>query len=113
MIQIIERKESSFTDSDLKKMQEMYKNPTLTKSDIVIAWENNEIVRIADAGDYKYAYEDFAKFENGFEKELRNEMDYETFLQEIKKGYGKSGCVQIARLFELSNGIWYDNEYSM
>ena len=33
------------------------------------------------------------------------------FINELKKGYGKSGCIQVARLFELSNGIWYDNEY--
>lgn len=111
MIQFIEREENSFTDEDLKKMQEIFQNPDLTKADIVNAWNENEIVRIADAGDYQYAFEDFAKFEDGFEKEVRNEMDFETFLTELKKGYGKSGCVQIARLFELSNRIWYDNEY--
>lgn len=111
MIQKITRSEESFTDADLSVMRTMFNNPALTKADIVTAWENNEIVRIADAGDYKYAYEDFAKFEDGFDKELRNKMDFDTFLNEFKKGYGKSGCVQVARLFELSNGIWYDNEY--
>lgn len=54
--------EESYTDDDLKYLREIFCNPDLTKSDIVQAYENNDIV-------------------------------------------------QIARLFELSNGIWYDNEY--
>ena len=111
MRQFIDKNESSFTNEDLRKMQKIFKNPAMTKSDIVIAWKNNEIIRIADAGDYEYVFEDFVKFEDGFEKELKNEITYETFLKELKKGYGKSGCVQIARLFELTNGVWYDNEY--
>lgn len=102
---------NSYTDEDLKHLQEIFQNPEMTKDDIVMAYENNEIVRIADAKDYQYAYEDFAQFENGFEKEARNELSFEQFMTEFKKGYGKSGCVQVARLFELSNGIWYDNEY--
>lgn len=103
--------EESYTDEDLKYLQEIFQNPEMTKEDIVMAYENNEIVRIADTKDYQYAYEDFAQFEDGFEKECRNELSFEQFMTELKKGYGKSGCVQVARLFELSNGIWYDNEY--
>ena len=103
--------ENSYTDEDLKYLQEIFQNPEMTKDDIVMAYENNEIVRIADAKDYQYAYEDFAQFEDGFEKECRNELSFEQFMEELKKGYGNSGYVQIARLFELSNGIWYDNEY--
>lgn len=102
---------NSYTDEDLKFLQEIFQNPEMTKDDIVIAYENNEIVRIADAKDYQYAFEDFAQFEDGFEKEERIEMTFEDFMIELKKGYGKSECVQIARLFELNNGIWYDNEY--
>ena len=83
----------------------------MIKEDIVKAYENNEIVRIADAKDYQYAYEDFAQFEDGFEKEERIEISFEQFMTELKKGYGNSSYVQISRLFELSNGIWYDNEY--
>ena len=103
--------ENSYTDEDLKYLQEIFQNTEMTKEDIVMAYENNEIVRIADAKDYQYVYEDFVQFEDGFEKEVRNELSFEQFMEELKKGYGKSGCVQIARLFELSNGIWYDNEY--
>lgn len=102
---------NSYTDEDLKYLQEIFQNPEMTKDDIVMAYENNEIVRIADAKDYQYAYEDFAQFEDGFEKECRNELSFEQFINELKKGYGESDCVQVARLFELSNGIWYDNEY--
>lgn len=38
-------------------------------------------------------------------------LSYEEFLIELKKGYGKSNYVQIARLLELSDGIFYDNSY--
>lgn len=102
---------NSYTNEDLKYLQTIFQNPEMTKEDIVMAWENNEIVRIADAKDYEFAYEDFAQFEDGFEKEVKNELSFEQFMTELKKGYGVSGCVQVARLFELSNGIWYDNEY--
>lgn len=102
---------NSYTNEDLKYLKTIFQNPEMTKEDIVMAYENNEIVRIADAKDYQYAYEDFAQFEDGFEKECRNELSFEQFMTELKKGYGVSGCVQVARLFELSNGIWYDNEY--
>lgn len=61
---------------------------------------------------WKEAYEDFCNFENGFDKDCRNEMTYEEFCAELAKGYGNSDCVQIARLYEDKNGvIWYDNEY--
>ena len=103
--------EESYTDDDLKYLREIFHNPDLTKSDIIQAYENNDIVRIADAGDYEYAYEDFAKYEDGFEKSVQNKFSYDDFINELKKGYGKSGCIQVARLFELSNGVWYDNEY--
>ena len=110
-MQSIERDVRSFTDADLTKMQKMFSNSNLTKQDIVDAWNNGNIVRIADAGDYKYAFYDFAQFEDGFEKECKVNITYEEFVKELEKGYGKSVYIQIARLFELSNGIWYDNEY--
>lgn len=103
----------SYTDEDLKYLQEIFHNPEMTKEDIVMAYENNQIVRIADSKDYEYAFEDFVSFEEGFEKEARNKMSFDEFMVELKKGYGKSGCVQVARLFELSNGIWYDNEFCL
>ena len=103
--------EESYTDDDLRYLRKIFQNPYLTKSDIVQAYENNDIVRIADKGDYEYAYEDFAKYEDGFEKSVQNKLSYDDFINELKKGYGKSGCIQVARVFELSNGIWYDNEY--
>ena len=46
-----------------------------------------------------------------FDKDTKIEINYGEFVEELKKGYGKSKYVQIARLFELSDGIYYDNEY--
>ena len=59
---------------------------------------------------HKQAYEDFVDFEKGFGG---TDLSYENFLIEFNKGYGKSDYVQIARLFELSDGIYYDNYYCM
>ena len=75
----------SYTDVDLKKKKKIFQNPYLTKSDIVQAYENNDIVRIADKGDYEYAYEDFAKYEDGFEKSVQNKLSYDDFINELKK----------------------------
>lgn len=100
-----------FRLKDVFIARKIFNNKKITVKDLVFAHENNFIVRIADSKDYKYAYEDFAKYEDGFEKEVSNNLTFDEFMTELKKGYGKSGCVQIARLFELSNGIWYDNEY--
>jgi hypothetical protein len=57
------------------------------------------------------AYEEFKKFEEGFEPECRVNYSYDGFCEELDKGYGNSGCVQIARLLKLKKSIWYDNEY--
>lgn len=68
-------------------------------------------IKIAEKGDYKKAYKDFCDFESGFSEDCRNDMTFEEFMTEFKKGYGNSGCVQIARLFENDNGIFYDLDY--
>lgn len=101
-----------FTENDINTLRKVFNNREITEDDIFSAWQQCLIVRIADAEDYKYAYEDFAKFEDGFEKEVSNKLTFVEFMNELKKGYGKSDCVQIARLIELENGIWYDNDYS-
>lgn len=63
-------------------------------------------------GNRTEAYDDFFKFENGFDEDARNNLTFEEFCAELDKGYGNSGCVQIARLYEDENGvIWYDNDY--
>ena len=93
----IERVGTNFTEYDVACMK--------------INFYNKEIVKIADRNDYKTAYEDFCNFEKGFDKDTRIEINYGEFVEELKKGYGKSKYVQIARLFELSDGIYYDNEY--
>ena len=64
-------------------------------------------------GNRKEAYEDFCEFEKGFDEDTRNNLTFEEFCVELDKGYGNSGCVQVARLYEDDNGvIWYDNEYA-
>lgn len=59
------------------------------------------------------AYAHYMNFEMGFDDpEVRNLMSYYDFCQELDKGYGKSGCPEIARLYEDKDGkIWYDKEY--
>jgi hypothetical protein len=74
--------------------------------------EMQGFVRICDKGDYRAAYKAHLDFENGFDDpEIRDIMPFEEFLQEIKKGYGNSSHIQIARLKETEDGIYYDNEY--
>lgn len=92
-----------FTNDDLKKIKTVL---NLSENEFIELIENNDIIKIAN--DYESAYKDFVDFENGYDG---TDLSYEEFLIELKKGYGKSNCVQIARLFELSNGIYYDNCY--
>lgn len=98
----------TFTEADLSKVRAMYSNALISMRELIKAEEDGTIVKIAEAGDYKKAYEDFLLDEETYDG---TRMTYDEFMTEFRKGYGKSGCVQIARLFELSNGVWYDNEY--
>ena len=107
----IERVGTNFTEYDVACMKINFNNNKLSKQDVEDMLYNKEIVKIADRNDYKTAYEDFCNFEKGFDKDTRIEINYGEFVEELKKGYGKSKYVQIARLFELSDGIYYDNEY--
>jgi hypothetical protein len=99
-----------FTGRDLHTVRCMYNNNKITKKDLIKAEKEGVIVKIAEAGDYKGAYLDFMRDESIYADAGIN-ITFSTFMQEFKKGYGKSSYVQIARLFELSNGVWYDNEY--
>lgn len=72
----------------------------------------NNIVYLCD--NRKEAYEMHIEYESGFDYDDNPylEMSYEEFCEELDKGYGKSDCIQIARLYEDSHGgIWYDNDY--
>jgi hypothetical protein len=63
-------------------------------------------------GNREDAYKDFIDFEMGFREDCRSILTYGEFCIELKKGYGNSDYVQIARLYEDENGIvWYDNDY--
>lgn len=95
---------SNWTDMDVEKVRVAYDVECV--KDVIELWENNSIVRIADTQDFKYAYEDYMK-----SYPVENCITYEEFLEEINKGYGNSGAIEIARLLVLSNGIYYDNEY--
>ena len=91
------------TNEDLKKIKTVL---NLSENEFIELIESNDIIKIAN--DYESAYKDFVDFENGYDG---TNLSYEEFLIELKKGYGKSNYVQIARLLELSNGIYYDNCY--
>lgn len=92
----------NWTDNDVEVLKGIY--CIEDKEDCVTLWENNNMVRIADKGDYNYLYEDFI-WENNVD------ISYNDFIEEFKKGYGNSNHVEIGRLFELSNGIWYDADF--
>lgn len=92
-----------FTNEDLEKIKTVL---NLSENEFIELIESNDIIKIAN--DYESAYKDFVDFENGYDG---TDLSYEEFLIELKKGYGKSNCVQIARLLELSDGIYYDNCY--
>lgn len=60
------------------------------------------------------AYEDHIEFEKGFNDPDNQylKMSFRKFCKELAKGYGKSDYIQIARLYEASDGtIWYDTEF--
>jgi hypothetical protein len=99
------------TYEDIRYLQKIFDNNSLTDKDIKNMYENKEIIKIADKNDYLSAYEDFCRDENNYNDDIKIKINYEKFICELKKGYGKSDCIQIARLFELSDGIYYDNEY--
>ena len=77
-----------------------------TREDIIELWRQGYITRIADTNDYYYAYEDYIL--SGCEIEI----SYEKFMEELNKGYGNSGIIEISRLMVLSNGIYYDMAFS-
>ena len=92
-----------FTNNDLEKIKTVL---NLSEKEFIGLIENNDIIKIAN--DYESAYKDFVDFENDYDG---TNLSYEEFLIELKKGYGKSNYVQIARLLELSDRIFYDNSY--
>ena len=92
-----------FTNEDLEKIKTVL---NLSENEFIELIKNNDIIKIAN--DYESAYKDFVDFENDYDG---TDLSYEKFLIELKKGYGKSNYVQIARLLELSDGIYYDNCY--
>ena len=92
-----------FTNNDLEKIKTVL---NLSEKEFIGLIENNDIIKIAN--DYESAYKDFVDFENDYDG---TNLSYEEFLIELKKGYGKSNYVQIARFLELSDGIFYDNSY--
>lgn len=64
--------------------------------------------RVCDKDDYETAYE---YFRTNTVKETAIMYGIEEFLKEIKKGYGNSSCIEIARLINQYDGIWYDEGY--
>lgn len=75
--------------------------------------EDLDIVKLVEKGEYKLLYEDYVEYEKSFENDYITSkiLSYEDFMKEFKKGYGKSGCIQVARLVELDDGIYYDRDY--
>ena len=59
------------------------------------------------------AYAAHMDYEIGFDNpDVREIMSFDEFCKELDLGYGNSGYIQIARLYEDEDGkIWYDNEY--
>jgi hypothetical protein len=58
------------------------------------------------------AYDEFIEYELRFDEDVRNNLSFEEFCEELDKGYENSGCIEIARLYEDGKGrVWYDKEY--
>lgn len=93
-----------FNDKDLKILRKLFND--LSENEINELYDEKGFIKVAD--DYESAYKDFVDFEEEFDG---TDLSYDKFLTELKKGYGNSNYVQIARLFELSDGIYYDNYY--
>ena len=92
-----------FNEYDIQILQSIYTNVN-TVDDIINLVNDGTIVKISET--YINAYVDYVNSSDS------NILSYSDFVQELKKGYGNSSHVEIARLFQLSNGIWYDKEYA-
>lgn len=103
--------EYTFTEEDLKLLSRVFPAITVTNQSINTLIHDKDLVKIAEQGDYKRAYEDFIDFESSYPEDLSNKLSFEDFKKELLKGYGNSSCLQVARLIILSNGVWYDNNY--
>lgn len=101
----------SFTAEDIKILHNIYGDLIHNNEDAYRAFSDNVFSFEAVRGDYKTLYKNHCEYEAGFDEGFRDDVDYETFVEEFHKGYGESDHLQIARLFELSCGIFYDNEY--
>lgn len=64
--------------------------------------------RICDKDNYATAYD---YFQVNADKKVAASLNYEKFVEEFQKGYGKSEYLDIARLINQYNGIWYDEAY--
>lgn len=75
--------------------------------------EDLDLILLAKKGDYESVFYDYVSFEKSYEDEQIDSeiLTFKEFLKEFKKGYGKSQVLQIARLIELDDGIYYDNEF--
>lgn len=93
----------AWTDEDVKTLQNVYEGIETTE-DITDLYKSCVMYKVADKGDYHAAYKDYAE-------DTDNPVDFYTFLHELQKGHGNSGIIDISRLVELSNGIWYDRDY--
>ena len=101
--------ENYFSDNDLQTCKTIFGDPNLTKKDLLDLYKDHSIVKVGDT--LEDAYNDYVEFEECACTPYQV-VSYETFIEEVQKGYGVSGCIQIARLFILESGVWYDNDYS-
>lgn len=110
----IKNEEYIWTSEDMDKWEKVWYNPDdyTSEEDVNLAIANEDIIFISD--DRRGAYEAFC--DDGFAEldELRANgitPSFNWFCSELDKGYHESGCIEIARLIETSNGIFYDKEY--
>lgn len=104
-------KELQFTQEDVTILREIYGDAIKSSKDAFIELENGTFVFEALPNDYQTVYKNHCEYENEFDENFRDNISYEDFIKELKQGYGNSDHLQIARLFTLSCGIFYDNEY--
>lgn len=103
-----------------KEEQERYQNMTVAEfiAEYVKYYESVEEIDLSTfvllGNNRLEAYAAHMDYEMGFDNpDVRELMSFDEFCKELEFGYGNSGYIQIARLYEDKSGkIWYDNEYA-
>lgn len=106
----IKDEQYAWNADDIKKFQSVLSGlPAVDEKEINEAIDDSIVFWALDREDAYFEFEG----NNDFDELRANGIDptFEWFCSELDKGYHGSGSIEIARLIETSNGIFYDKEY--